>query len=106
MFDKLEDINKRPAPFKFYTAEDLWADEHTSMKMPAYHLDGSIDYARKIANEKGLDVDYYQENYLTYIPQEIDRDISENVLRQVQKMPEEKRTFNDHYLMNWRKDNE
>ena len=31
MFGKLETINSRPAPFRFYTAEELWTDEHTSL---------------------------------------------------------------------------
>ena len=47
MFSKLEAINSRPAPFQFYTAEELWTDEHTSMKMLAYHLDGSIDLSSR-----------------------------------------------------------
>lgn len=126
MFDKLEDINARPAPFQFYTAADLWTDVHTSKKMLEYHLDESVDlssrnkdfidrsmnwmvsrfgigvntriadfgcgpglyttlfaehhadvigidfsrrsieYARKTADEKGLNIAYYQENYLEF----------------------------------------
>jgi hypothetical protein len=30
MFEELEKINIRPEPFEFYTASDLWTDEHTS----------------------------------------------------------------------------
>lgn len=30
MFEELEKINERPKPFEFYTASDLWSDEHTS----------------------------------------------------------------------------
>jgi hypothetical protein len=30
MFKELEEINLRPAPFQFYTAKELWTDEHTS----------------------------------------------------------------------------
>jgi hypothetical protein len=26
MFEELNEINKEPKPFEFYTAEDLWAD--------------------------------------------------------------------------------
>jgi 2-polyprenyl-3-methyl-5-hydroxy-6-metoxy-1,4-benzoquinol methylase len=47
MFDELSDINKRPGPFEFYTAEDLWTDDHTSSKMLEYHLDRSIDAASR-----------------------------------------------------------
>lgn len=43
MFHELSKINRKPEPFEFYTAEDLWTDEHTSKKMLEYHLDGSID---------------------------------------------------------------
>lgn len=126
MFDKLEEMNSRPAPFQFYTADELWTDEHTSMKMLEYHLNESVDlssrnkdfialsvkwivsrfeidvntsiadfgcgpglyttlfaennadvtgidfswrsiqYARKVAGKKGLDIDYYQQNYLEF----------------------------------------
>ncbi|MDH3567411.1 MAG: class I SAM-dependent methyltransferase [Desulfobacteraceae bacterium] len=126
MFDKLEAINSRPTPFQFYTVDELWTDEHTSMKMLEYHLDQSVDlssrnkdfvarsvkwivshfgidantsiadfgcgpglyttlfaennayvtgidfsersirYARAISDQKGLDINYVQENYLRF----------------------------------------
>lgn len=43
MFQKLEEINTRPKPFEYYTAEELWTNEHTSKKMLAYHLDENIN---------------------------------------------------------------
>jgi SAM-dependent methyltransferase len=43
MFVELEKINARPEPFEFYTASDLWTDEHTSKQMLAFHLDEGID---------------------------------------------------------------
>ena len=43
MFDKLKEINSRPRPFQFYTAEELWANEHTSKQMLKYHLNEEID---------------------------------------------------------------
>ncbi|MCP4144079.1 MAG: class I SAM-dependent methyltransferase [bacterium] len=43
MFEKLEDINIRHEPFEFYTAEDLWTDNHISEQMLAYHLNSDID---------------------------------------------------------------
>ena len=49
MFDVLEEMSSRPAPFQFYTAEDLWTDEHTSMKMLEYHLNESIDLSSRNA---------------------------------------------------------
>lgn len=50
MFEELEKINERPEPFEFYTASDLWTDEHTSEQMLCYHLNGEIDVSsRKVA---------------------------------------------------------
>ena len=126
MFDKLEAINSRLTPFQFYTVDELWTDEHTSMKMLEYHLDQSVDlssrnkdfvarsvkwivshfgidantniadfgcgpglyttlfaennayvtgidfsersirHAREISDQKGLDINYVQENYLKF----------------------------------------
>lgn len=126
MFDKLEEINSRPTPFQFYTADDLWTDEYTSKKMLEYHLNESVDlssrnknfiacslkwivshfgidmntsiadfgcgpglyttpfaennadvigidfsrrsiqYAREVAGQKGLDINYFQKNYLEF----------------------------------------
>jgi cyclopropane fatty-acyl-phospholipid synthase-like methyltransferase len=49
MFKKLEKINIRPKPFEFYTANDLWTDEHTSAMMLAFHLNGEIDVSSRKA---------------------------------------------------------
>ncbi len=49
MFEKIENINTRPEPFEFYTASDLWTDEHTSKQMLAYHLNESIDMSSRNA---------------------------------------------------------
>jgi len=43
MFKELKDFNTRPAPFQFYTADELWTNEHTSKQMLEYHLNESID---------------------------------------------------------------
>jgi SAM-dependent methyltransferase len=49
LFDELEQINRRPRPFEFYTAADLWTDDYISEQMLAYHLNEEIDLAsRKI----------------------------------------------------------
>jgi 2-polyprenyl-3-methyl-5-hydroxy-6-metoxy-1,4-benzoquinol methylase len=126
MFKELKEINTRPAPFQFYTADELWADEHTSKQMLEYHLNESIDvssrnrkfiessvdwivthfgvdkstavadfgcgpglyttrlaergaivtgidfsensieYAKQVAAQKGLDIKYVQKNYLDF----------------------------------------
>ena len=47
MFKHLEDINRKPEPFEFYTAADLWTDEHTSEQMLAYHLNKDVDLSSR-----------------------------------------------------------
>jgi 2-polyprenyl-3-methyl-5-hydroxy-6-metoxy-1,4-benzoquinol methylase len=49
VFEKLENINIRPDPFEFYTASDLWTDEHTSEQMLKFHLNEDIDAASRNA---------------------------------------------------------
>jgi 2-polyprenyl-3-methyl-5-hydroxy-6-metoxy-1,4-benzoquinol methylase len=49
LFEELEEINKRPEPFEFYTASDLWTDEHTSKQMLAFHLNPEIDVSSRKA---------------------------------------------------------
>jgi len=47
MFKELEQINMRPKPFEFYTAEELWNNEHTSEQMLRYHLNEEIDISSR-----------------------------------------------------------
>lgn len=47
MFYKLKEINSRPEPFQFYTAKELWTDEHTSQQMLKYHLNESVDLSSR-----------------------------------------------------------
>jgi len=49
MFEELEGINERPEPFQFYTASDLWTDEHTSKQMLSFHLNEAIDVSSRNA---------------------------------------------------------
>jgi len=49
MFEQLEEINTPPEPFEFYTAGDLWTDEHTSKQMLKFHLDGETDVSSRNA---------------------------------------------------------
>jgi len=49
MFEELEKINIRPEPFEFYTANDLWTDEHTSEQMLSFHLNEDIDVSSRNA---------------------------------------------------------
>lgn len=53
MFNHLEDINRKPELFEFYTAADLWTDEHTSGQMLAFHLNTDID----VSSRKGDFID-------------------------------------------------
>ncbi|CAG0934089.1 hypothetical protein TFLX_03336 [Thermoflexales bacterium] len=47
MFAELESINERPKPFEFYTASELWTDEHTSAQMLAFHLNETVDISSR-----------------------------------------------------------
>jgi SAM-dependent methyltransferase len=49
MFEELERINERPELFQFYTASDLWTDEHTSKHMLSFHLDEDLDVSSRNA---------------------------------------------------------
>jgi SAM-dependent methyltransferase len=50
MFKELKEINLRPAPYQFYTADELWVDEHTSKQMLEYHLNEAIDVSSRNIN--------------------------------------------------------
>ncbi len=47
MLEELKEINTRPVPFQVYTADELWANEHTSKQMLEYHLNESIDVSSR-----------------------------------------------------------
>jgi len=47
MFELLEEIHTPPDPFQFYTAADLWTDEHTSERMLKCHLDETLDVSSR-----------------------------------------------------------
>ena len=47
LFADLERINHRPKPFQFYTASELWTDDHTSRQMLAFHLNEDLDVASR-----------------------------------------------------------
>jgi cyclopropane fatty-acyl-phospholipid synthase-like methyltransferase len=47
MFDQLETIFHRPRLFEFYTADELWTDEHTSAQMLAYHLNEEVELSSR-----------------------------------------------------------
>lgn len=47
MFDEIKEINSRPKPFEFYTADELWTNEHTANVMLEYHLNEDIDVSSR-----------------------------------------------------------
>jgi len=63
MYEQLIEINKRPEPFQFYTAEELWADEYTSKKMLEYHLNESIDVSSRNINFINQSVDWISNRF-------------------------------------------
>jgi SAM-dependent methyltransferase len=65
MFRKLEYINTRPKPFEFYTASDLWTDEHTSEQMLAYHLNPDVDLSSRNAEFINRSVDWIVSRFAT-----------------------------------------
>lgn len=63
MFKKLEKINIRPKPFEFYTADDLWTDEHTSEQMLKYHLMEDVDISSRKTEFIEQSVDWLAEHF-------------------------------------------
>lgn len=57
-------INSRPQPFEFYTASDLWTDEHIAKQMLNYHLHPDIDAASRnstfIAESSEWIIDHFE----------------------------------------------
>ena len=47
IYNLLNEISSRSEPFEFYTAAELWTDEHTSAQMLQYHLNESIDVSSR-----------------------------------------------------------
>lgn len=58
LYEELETINLRPKPFEFYTASDLWTDEHTSKQMLSFHLNENIDVSSRNAKFIQQSVDW------------------------------------------------
>lgn len=63
MFEQLEKINSRPKPFEFYTASDLWTDEHTSRQMLAFHLNDKVDASSRNAAFIDKSVDWISSHF-------------------------------------------
>jgi 2-polyprenyl-3-methyl-5-hydroxy-6-metoxy-1,4-benzoquinol methylase len=63
MFEELEKINTRPKPFEFYTASELWTDEHTSKQMLSFHLNEEIDVSSRNAVFIDRSVEWISSNF-------------------------------------------
>jgi len=58
MFKELKEINSRPRPFEFYTADELWTNEHTAKQMLSYHLNEAVDLSSRNTNFIDRSVDW------------------------------------------------
>lgn len=47
MYTTLKNINSRPRPWEYFTAETLWTDPHIANRMLAFHLDDTTDAASR-----------------------------------------------------------
>jgi 2-polyprenyl-3-methyl-5-hydroxy-6-metoxy-1,4-benzoquinol methylase len=47
MLKELKEINSRPSPYQFYTADELWTNEHTSKQMLEYHINEEVDVSSR-----------------------------------------------------------
>ena len=63
MFEEIENINTRPEPFEFYTASDLWTDEHTSKQMLTFHLNEDIDVSSRNAEFINRSVEWISSHF-------------------------------------------
>ena len=64
MFNELEEINSRPAPFQFYTAEALWTERHTSKQMLTFHLNESVDLSSRNTEFIDRSVDWITSHFV------------------------------------------
>lgn len=63
LYQELETINIRPKPFEFYTASELWTDEHTSKQMLSFHLNENIDVSSRNAKFIQRSVDWIMSRF-------------------------------------------
>lgn len=47
MFKKINEINTKPKPFEYYTAAELWTNEHTAKQMLQFHLAEDMDLSSR-----------------------------------------------------------
>lgn len=65
MFRELKDISSRPEPFEYYTASDLWTEEHTSEQMLSYHLNVEVDLSSRNTDFIDRSVDWIVSRFVT-----------------------------------------
>ena len=63
MYEELEKLNTRPKPFEFYTADELWTDEHTSEQMLSYHLNEEVDLSSRNTDFIDRSVDWIASHF-------------------------------------------
>ena len=63
MFERLKEINRRPAPYEITSAEALWTDEHTAGEMLKYHLDEKVAMASRTGDFIDRSVAWLQSHF-------------------------------------------
>ena len=63
IYEEMERMNSRPKPFEFYTARELWTDEHTSEKMLGFHLNEDIDVSSRNGRFINRSVDWVASHF-------------------------------------------
>ena len=63
LFEEIEKIHSRPKPFEFYTASDLWTDEHTSEMMLGFHLNEDVDVSSRNGRFINRSVDWIASHF-------------------------------------------
>jgi SAM-dependent methyltransferase len=63
MFEFLQQVDCKPAPFEFYTAETLWNDEHISQQMLKFHLNPDLEPASRNQGFIEASIDWMKERF-------------------------------------------
>ena len=63
MYDFLDEVNRKPEPFEFYTAKILWNDKYISQKILEYHLSQDTELASRSKLFIDLSVEWMCANF-------------------------------------------
>nr|WP_320051151.1 class I SAM-dependent methyltransferase [uncultured Desulfuromonas sp.] len=63
MFEFLQQVDSKPAPFEFYTAETLWNDAHISQQMLQFHLNPDLEPASRNQGFIEASIDWMKERF-------------------------------------------